>query len=228
MDLALKSNLNNLNEYWQALDVSEQDGLFAHTSWPNKQWHADFSLPSYKASVSLPKDKTFSTITDINDQELSGFSVKSQLVIMNLSLANNQTALGQIHPQIVKLSSKENAATWATACGLAFGYVIDADVIQALLNNPEASVWAYMVDGEIAGTAISYSSDNTLGIHQLGTVPSFRKMGIADALMKHLLAQASSEGFNTVSLQASKAGLHLYEKMGFKALGNITSLVITK
>ena len=226
MNLALNSNLNNLNEFWQALNATEQDGCFTHNAWPNKHWHADFRLPNDKVSVSLPLGKTFSTIDDIHGQELTGLAVKIQLVMMNLSLdKNHQTTVGQTHPQIVKLSSKENAATWATACSLAFGYVIDAGVIQDLLNNPKASVWAYMLDGQIAGTAISYRSTDTLGIHQLGTVPSFRKMGIAESLMKHLLAQASSAGVNTVSLQASKAGLHLYEKMGFQALGNITGLV---
>jgi ribosomal protein S18 acetylase RimI-like enzyme len=64
-----------------------------------------------------------------------------------------------------------------------------------------------------------------LGIHQEGTVPGFRKMGVAAALMEHLIIQAQYDGIDYVSLQASKAGLHLYEKMGFQELTRITSLV---
>ena len=85
-----------------------------------------------------------------------------------------------------------------------------------------------MIDGEIAGTAISYRTNDTLGLHQVGTVPSFRKMGVAAALIQHLVAQAQHDDIDYVSLQASQAGLHLYEKMGFQAIGKLTSLLVTK
>ena len=228
MTLTLTKNINNLNHFWQALNASENEGLFSHNTWPNKHWRADFGLPSDISNLRVPAGKTYSTITEQNLQGLSGCAVKSQLVIMNLSLPqaeNSQTATERKHPKIIKLTRDDSATTWATACGLAFGYTIDATVIQGLLNNPNASVFAYLVDGQIAGTAISYQSGDTLGIHQVGTVPNYRKMGIAAALMEHLIDQAKYNDISYVSLQASKAGLHLYEKMGFKALAKLTSIV---
>jgi ribosomal protein S18 acetylase RimI-like enzyme len=237
MNTALNGNLNNLNKFWQALNAKEKDGVFTHLSWPNKQWNSDFSLPN----STLAATKSFSTIMDIDESDLHGLTIKNQLVPMALDLKSYERlkiSTVRENARIVDLCADKNAnntgdytsisaENWAMACGTAFGYIIDATVIQSLLTNPNASVLAYIIDGEIAGTAISYKTNNILGIHQLGTVPNYRKMGVAAALMDHLLNQASkTDDIYHVSLQASQAGLHLYEKMGFQALGKLTSLVI--
>ena len=50
-------------------------------------------------------------------------------------------------------------------------------------------------------------------------------MGVAAALMEYLIHQAQRDGIDYMSLQASQAGINLYEKLGFKALTKITSLI---
>ena len=237
MNTALNGNLNNLNKFWQALNAKEKDGVFTHLSWPNKQWRSDFSLPK----STLAATKSLSTIMDIDENELHGLTIKNQLVPMVLDLKSYESSkisTVRENARIVDLSAYKNAnntgddtsisaENWALACGNAFGYIIDAAVIQNLINNPNASVLAYIIDGDIAGTAISYKTNDFLGIHQLGTEPNFRKMGVAAALMDYLINQALElDDIHHVSLQASQAGLHLYEKMGFKALGKLTSLVV--
>jgi len=229
MDLALSKNLNNLNHFWQALNTDESNDFYTHKSWPNKHWQAGFNLPDNISSATLPKNKVISTIVDLSNQKISGLVVKNQLMVMNLALDQGvNSSIGKTHSKIVKLSGEENAIKWSQGCGQAFGYEIDTRVIQDLLKNSNASVFAYLIDGEIAGTAISYKTGDTLGIHQLGTVPSFRKMGVALALMEHILAQAVSQNCHFVSLQASQAGLYMYEKLGFQSLGKLTSLVAAK
>ncbi|MEP1444580.1 MAG: GNAT family N-acetyltransferase [Paraglaciecola sp.] len=225
MKKILRKNLNNLNLFWQALNTQEQDGLFTHTSWPNKQWRADFSLPSH---VALPAGKVFSTVSAQHVLEGSKFSIQGQLVVMNLSIdkeAITQKPNSQAPQQIITLTHEDDASDWASACGLAFGYDIDARVIQGLLEDPNARVLAYIIDNKIAGTAISYCTGDTLGVHQVGTVPSYRKMGVAAALMDYLIHQAQLDGIDSMSLQASQAGINLYEKLGFKALTKITTLI---
>lgn len=225
MKKILRKNLNNLNLFWQALNTQEHHGLFTHTSWPNKQWRADFSLPSH---VALPEGKVFSTVSEQHALEVSKLSIKGQLVIMNLSIDKETTTQkpnSRSPQQIITLAYEEEASDWTSACGLAFGYDVDAKVIQGLLKDPNASVLAYIIDDQIAGTAISYRTGDTLGVHQVGTVPSYRKMGVAAALMKYLVHQAQHDGIDYMSLQASQAGINLYEKLGFKALTNMTSLI---
>lgn len=224
MRFSLNDNLNNLNYFWQALKVDEQNGQFTHKSWPNKHWQADFNFPELVPSTNLPKNKVVSTVKELTNPEDLGLEIKNQLVIMNLKLAQlNELLNDSNHVNIVKLSVGDDISKWVKGCSEAFGYEIDSDIIEHLLNNENASIFAYMKDGEIAGTAISYKTGNTLGIHQLGTAPNYRKMGVALSLMQHLFAQALTLKCELVSLQASKAGLHMYEKLGFKPLGKLTS-----
>ncbi len=234
MTIDLERNINNLNQFWQALNAKEENGVFTHTSWPNKQWRSDFSFPQAQSAGSklvdtLPVDKSFSTLATIGASELNGLTVKNQLIPMNLTLDAPNKINNDSVDNIVKLNREDSAENWTIACGLAFGYTLDAEVIQQLLHDENASVIAYLLDGNIAGTAISYQTGDTLGIHQLGTVPDFRKMGVAATLMDYLLNEArQSDTVEHVSLQASQAGLHLYEKMGFQALGTLTSVGLTQ
>lgn len=220
-------NLHNLHAYWLALGANQTNELFKHQSWPNKTWVSDFSLP--KEAQTLMSDKgVFSTAE--NELNLNHMKVKSQLVMMNLSFTdrNFEAQKSDSDNSIVKIYTVEQAQEWAVACGSAFGYGIDSAVIEQLITDHQATIYAYVIDGNIAGTAIGYHTGDTLGIHQLGTVPDYRKRGVADALMQQLLNLAKESGCITVSLQASQAGLHLYERLGFKALGHLTSLVGSK
>ncbi|MBU2894587.1 GNAT family N-acetyltransferase [Colwellia sp. D2M02] len=231
----LDRNLANLNQFWQQLNASHKEGIFSHQSWPYKQWQADFTLPNKALTEILLTDSNqgnvFTTV-DQSDLPLIDFKLKSHLVVMTLKM-NNVSEHSATHSDgveengvvIKKLNKDDSALCWAEACGLAFGYDIDANVVQGLLKDTNTSVLAYIINGEIAGTAISYQSGDTLGIHQLGTVPNYRKMGVAAKLMTYLLKQAQDNGCHYVSLQASQAGLHLYEKMGFKALAKLNSWV---
>jgi len=229
MAFSFNENLNNLNHFWQALKADESHEMFTHQSWPNKYWQADFNVPDTISAATLPLNKVVSTIIDLAEPKRLGLAIKNQLVIMNLKLdqAVNSTS-GQTYPNIVKLSVGDDISHWVKACSEAFGYEIDTSVIQSLLNNSNASIFSYLIAGEVAGTAISYKTGDTLGIHQLGTAPDFRKMGIALALMEHILAQAVSQKCQFVSLQASQAGLHMYEKLGFKSMGKLTSYTIAE
>lgn len=233
MKQAIERNINNLNQFWQALTASEKGGVFTHTSWPNKQWRSDFGLPerqSFEHSLfeALPTGKSYSTLATIEARDLVGLTIKNQLTPMNLILEDtkpNGELFEESVEKIIKLRPTDSAKHWTLACGKAFRYSLDEAVIQQLLQNPSASVIAYMVNGNIAGTAISYQTGDTLGVHQLGTVPDYRKMGVAAGLMHYILHEAQQkEAVEHVSLQASKAGLHLYEKMGFNALGTLTSV----
>ncbi len=227
MNVELERNLINLNQFWQALNANKKDNILTHVSWPNKQWRSDFSLPEHELSETMIAGKSFSTIIDININEFNAITIKNQLIPMNVNVDKQELFVEESYSKVVTLTADDNAEKWSLACGLAFGYTIDANVIQRLLSNVNATVLAYLVEGEIAGTAISYQTCDALGIHQLGTVPSFRKMGVAAALMDYIINKAKqSDVINNVCLQASPAGIHLYEKMGFQALGKLTSMVL--
>lgn len=225
--MELQKKLENLHGYWRALGAEQINGIFTHGSWPNKQWQADFAFAPLFNNQVVEQDKVFVTVADTSNEFSNQFNLlKSQLVIMSLQLKEEHLALKcKVKAGIEVLSGKSNIKSWTQACSAAFGYSIDDAVIQQLASNPNVSIIAYYLEGEIAGTAIAFQTGDTLGIHQLGTVPKYRKRGVADTLMQFLLQQAKEKQCTWLTLQASQAGLHLYKRLGFKELGLLSSIV---
>lgn len=223
--MELQKNLENLHGYWHALGAEKIGGVFTHGSWPNKQWQADFTFASQLNNQVIEQDKVFATVADTSKVLSEKFNqLKSQLVIMSLNLNDVHLPSKTMASANIEVLTG-NTKSWTQACSEAFAYDIDDAVIQQLTSNPNACIIAYYLEGEIAGTAIAFQTGNTLGIHQLGTVPNYRKRGVADALMQFLLQQAKDKHCSWLTLQASQAGLHLYKRLGFKELGLLSSIV---
>ena len=81
--------------------------------------------------------------------------------------------------------------------------------------------WAVAVlDGEpVAGAGAIDSGDGDVCITAVGTVPELKGNGLAGHLIAALLTEARGRGIRTASLQASKAGAPVYERLGFRDVG---------
>ena len=55
----------------------------------------------------------------------------------------------------------------------------------------------------------------------MATVPAARGRGLATALMAHALADARERGRTTSTLQATDLGRPVYERLGYRSLGEI-------
>lgn len=59
---------------------------------------------------------------------------------------------------------------------------------------------------------------NVARIHDVGTLPAYQGKGFATYLVKHAINEAIKLGANHCVLEASEAGIAVYEKLGFKSL----------
>jgi ribosomal protein S18 acetylase RimI-like enzyme len=50
----------------------------------------------------------------------------------------------------------------------------------------------------------------------VATVPEQRKKGYGTAMMDHLIQRAKNQGYHLVTLQASREGKGLYQRLGFQ------------
>ncbi len=55
----------------------------------------------------------------------------------------------------------------------------------------------------------------------VATLPEARGQGLATQVMRRLLLDAKARGNTTATLQASAKGLHVYERVGFRAIGEV-------
>ena len=72
--------------------------------------------------------------------------------------------------------------------------------------------WIAFADGQPVGTSVAYVSDGIVGVYLVSVVPRARRQGLGEALT-WLAALADSAAPST--LQASKLGRPVYERMGY-------------
>lgn len=79
-------------------------------------------------------------------------------------------------------------------------------------------------DNEAASCVVTYPNDEDCGVFWVATDPVFQGRGLAKAAMTAALNAAVADGFKTTTLQASKAGVPLYLRLGYQDLGRSVNL----
>jgi len=74
-------------------------------------------------------------------------------------------------------------------------------------------------NGRAVTTAAGVITGNVIGLYSVATLPQHRRLGFAEAIMRHVvqLAQQTS-GVSHSVLQATSSGLSLYEAMGYQTV----------
>jgi ribosomal protein S18 acetylase RimI-like enzyme len=84
---------------------------------------------------------------------------------------------------------------------------------------PGLSGWVMVQDGVAVASAWSFLYECDCGIYAVGTLPEWRRRGLASALVQHVLADARRRGARTATLQSTRMGQQLYESLGFEPVG---------
>jgi ribosomal protein S18 acetylase RimI-like enzyme len=84
-----------------------------------------------------------------------------------------------------------------------------------------ASLYIARVGGRAAASTVSWNHGGDCSIWWVATVPEARGRGLAPGLMRRALAAGRDSGCEVTTLQATKAGQPVYEKLGYRGLGAI-------
>ena len=97
---------------------------------------------------------------------------------------------------------------------------------QEVFESP--SVWenfaAYVgyADGDPVATAAIVVGGGALGVYNVATLPGHQRQGFGEGVMRYALADAQSRlGIRRSILQSTPAGLHLYDRMGYRKVTTI-------
>jgi ribosomal protein S18 acetylase RimI-like enzyme len=118
---------------------------------------------------------------------------------------------------------RRNAAVVRTSIAAATRAAGDEPVAEAELDKPDdvpgLSGWVALQDGMAVAGGWSILHDGDCGIYTVGTLPQWRRRGLAKALTQHVLADAYLRGARTATLQSTRMGQPLYESLGFEPVG---------
>ena len=77
-------------------------------------------------------------------------------------------------------------------------------------------------DGRVGAVAMAFDHGHEdTAVWFVATRPDAQRQGLGRRVMRALLAEARTRGNRTASLQSSAAGRHLYESLGFVAVGEV-------
>jgi GNAT superfamily N-acetyltransferase len=110
--------------------------------------------------------------------------------------------------------------------------VADDEAVPALeLGTPDAvpglASWVMVHDGLAVACAWTYLHERDCGIYAVGTLPPWRRRGLAQSLVEHMLTDARSRGARTATLQSTRMGQPLYDSLGFEPAGRYEEWVST-
>jgi GNAT superfamily N-acetyltransferase len=86
---------------------------------------------------------------------------------------------------------------------------------------PALRTYLGSIDGETVGCAGSFAHGSDCEIVFVAVLPEGRGRGISGRLMARALADAAEQGLETTTLQATKLGYPVYEKLGYRDLGEL-------
>ncbi|MGB8385994.1 MAG: GNAT family N-acetyltransferase [Dermatophilaceae bacterium] len=105
----------------------------------------------------------------------------------------------------------------------AAGQAGDEPVLGVDLPEPDHGVgldaWVMVRDGLAVAGAWSVIEGTDCGIYAVGTVPVWRRRGLATGLMHGILGDAYRRGARTATLQSTPMGQPLYRSLGFEPVG---------
>ena len=86
-------------------------------------------------------------------------------------------------------------------------------------REPGLSGWVMVRDGAAVAGAWSFLHEEDCGIYTVGTVPAWRRRGLARSLVEHVLRDAARREARTATLQSTRVAQLLYATLGFVPVG---------
>ena len=124
---------------------------------------------------------------------------------------------------VLELVPEPTFAQVAAINDRAYGYR-ERPFMRALggLPGDGAHLYVAAVDGEPSSCVVAEDHDGgDCGIYWVATLPDARGGGLAALLMRRALADARERGRTSSTLQATKLGQPLYERIGYRSIGTL-------
>lgn len=148
-----------------------------------------------------------------------GFRHESIQLLMTCPLTKERSVAEPARYDVVEAVSD---ADWNAALAV-IGEVYEDPEGLTEFYNPRGIVRLFLlrVNDEPAAAAALWPFDGVAGIYSVATRQRFRRLGMAYAVVEHMLRRAAAEGFPLASLRTTGELMALYMRHGFGVAGQI-------
>jgi GNAT superfamily N-acetyltransferase len=96
-----------------------------------------------------------------------------------------------------------------------------ARALELLRGGDDLHLYGVEEDGELASGLCTFDHEDDCSVWLVATREASRGRGLAGALMAHAMADARDRGRTTSTLEATDLGRPVYERLGYRSLGEI-------
>ena len=213
-------------------EYGDTDGYFFSEGFPRLGWHnrvilnemKEFNPQLLDAAIKLAHSGHHKFLTFCD--ELVPAEAVPYIESRNMKL--NMTLSGMLcypmendpdfHDDRIIEVFEDRIDEWEETLHEAFGSKGGSSSGRPLLKDKTVRIFAVEEEHRIVSTVKLCLDENGVnaGVHNVGTLPTYRGRGYAEALVRHTVACARKEGFPMLSLQATDRGRRVYEKIGFR------------
>jgi GNAT superfamily N-acetyltransferase len=213
-------------ENYSAVSVEGSD-------WPNRIFNVKISPRSITTLLhlsqegKLPDMVTIPTSNNFDGHSSFDLIFRQQNMALDLKLVCQD--LDQC-PNINRVTTKKDAINFATIASESFGYKVDFNLIDEMVNDSQdIRLFIYQEKDKALGCGmVFFDSNNNAGLHMIGTLPEERGKGIGKKITERLLIEAKDNNVKFCVLHASIMGESIYRKLGFEPYGEIETYRIQK
>ena len=130
--------------------------------------------------------------------------------------------------RILEARTHEEVVAFRETAFRGFGYPVAAARIflgDRVLDAPQVRLYSGLVEGAVVATSMLIATGVVAGIYWVATLEEHRGRGYGEALTAAAVAGGREFGCRIASLQASKLGRPVYERMGFEHVLDYVSLL---
>lgn len=162
-----------------------------------------------------------------------GLDAEAERAAERLGLPYTDTVPGMtLHPvpepppppaglRITRVSDDAELNVFQEAMSAGFGMPIDIArrlMTRRTIGTDGLECYVGRVDGATVGVSSLFRIGRTAGVYNVAILPAFRGRGFGAAMTWHPVARGRAAGCDVAVLQASKMGLPVYARMGFRVV----------
>lgn len=124
------------------------------------------------------------------------------------------------HEQAHRVTSRDEARTALGVMCRVF-YVPSGPMARWTIENNAFTLYLTRVAGQPASALAALRTGDNVGFTNVGTLPGYRRRGLAGRLLMLALCDARRDGARLATLTATSEAYQLYQSLGFRAVGAI-------
>ena len=166
---------------------------------------------------------------DYEEKEISRILLRAGYVpmvtqkAMYISLEDRKEIPSKV--EVEKIQPLE-AERWSDMTAKAFAKPPETDGMKLLADLSECDFLVCRGEEEMIGGTLLICKGENAGIHEVSTLPDYRRRGIGAALVNHAFDIAVKKGCKYATLQASELGYPLYLSLGMEEVGCIHNWIM--